>query len=299
MDKSQHSASEPGLGYRLLRTASDQYGVTPAQLDPSQQQQAERIAAKELALEHLVLASREAREVVVPVSEVKNALRQIRDRYESDDVFDEVLAANHLTTQDLESALARELRVDAVLTYVSSKVAEVDDTEVRLFYYMHRERFTQPETRTARHILITINPEYPENTREAAQERLATIARRVAKNPGRFEEQAMQHSECPTSLHGGLLGQVKPGTLYPELEKVLFALQAGEVSDIVESPVGLHILRCEAIAPEHLAPFPEVRAKLRESLTERQRNLYQRRWLKSLATANPNADPVGIKESTQ
>lgn len=281
------------MGYRLLRIATDQYGVLPTELDAQQQKQAENIAAKELVLEQAVLASPEAREVVVPQSEVRNAVQQIRDRYESEEAFEDTLSNNQLTLESLEVALSRELRVEAVLTYVSSKVTEVDDTEARLFYYMHRERFFQPETRTARHIMITVNPDFPENTRDAVVERLNQIKARVTKNPGRFEDQALQFSECPTSLHGGLLGQVKPGVLYPELERVLFEMKRGQTSDIIESPVGLHIIRCEEIAPAATASFDEVKAKLRDNLTERKRKKHQREWLRAALSSQTESHQEG------
>jgi len=281
------------MGYRLLRIATDQYGVLPTELDPQQQKQAENIAVKELVLEQAVLASTEAREVVVPESEVRNAVQQIRDRYDSEDAFEDTLAGNQLTLDSLEEALSRELRVEAVLTYVSSKVTEVDDTEARLFYYMHRERFFQPETRTARHIMITINPDFPENTREAVVDRLNQIKIRINKNPGRFEDQALQFSECPTSLHGGLLGQVKPGVLYPEIERELFAMKPGEISDIIESPVGLHVVKCEDIVPAATAPFDDVKAKLRENLTERKRKKHQREWLRAALSKQTESHQEG------
>jgi peptidyl-prolyl cis-trans isomerase C len=293
MQKAAIEANAAAMGYRLLRIATDQYGVLPTEMDPQQQKQAENIAAKELVLEQAVLASPEAREVVVPQSEVRNAVAQIRERYDSEEAFEDTLASNQLSLDALEVALSRELRVEAVLTYISSKVAEVDDTEARLFYYMHRERFFQPETRTARHIMITVNPDFPENTREAVVERLELIKTRVTKNPGRFEDQALQFSECPTSLHGGLLGQVKPGVLYPELEKELFAMKPGAISDIIESPVGLHIIRCEEIAPAATASFDEVKAKLRENLTERKRKKHQREWLRAALSSHTESHQEG------
>jgi len=97
--------------------------------------------------------------------------------------------------------------------------------------------------------LVTLNDDLPDNTRPVAQSRIEAIAARLARDPKRFEEQAMKHSECPSALQGGLLGEVPRGQLYPELDAALFLMQEGEVSAILESPMGLHLLRCESITP--------------------------------------------------
>ncbi|TNE76749.1 MAG: nitrogen fixation protein NifM [Gammaproteobacteria bacterium] len=276
------AADLSGLNYRLLRIASDRFDAQPMDLDEQQRREAEAIAAKELLMERAVLTSHEARGVAVPQSQVEQALMEIRSRYEDDESFRLALADNGLKEGDLASFLSRELLVEAVLSVVSSSVPDVDDTEVRLFYYMHPDKFKQPELRTARHILITINPDFPENTRESAEKRLNEVAKRLQKDPRRFNEQAVKHSECPTSLQGGFLGQVKPGTLYPELDSVLFRMKEGEVSDVIESPLGLHLLLCEHVQAARTLPLAEVADLLRDSLTEQKRHRYQRQWLRGL-----------------
>jgi peptidyl-prolyl cis-trans isomerase C len=192
------------------------------------------------------------------------------------------MAAHQIDPASLWQALARELRVEAVLDLVSSRVKVPDSTDVQLFYYMHPEQFEQPETRRAHHILITLNDAYPENTREAAAQRLQLIRKRLLHKPQRFAEQAMKHSECPSALQGGLLGQVPRGTLYPELDAALFAMTAGALSELVESPVGLHLLWCESIVPARTVPLAEVMPALREKMLEKQRQRQQKAWLREL-----------------
>jgi peptidyl-prolyl cis-trans isomerase C len=284
------NASADSLNYRLLRIASDHYGVALENLDDAQREQALAIAQRELFMEQAVLNSVEARHVVVAASEVDKAVTRIRDRYSDEQAFLTSLEDAAIDEQELGVALERELRVDAILNLVSSRVPEADDTEVELFYYVHREKFEQPQMRTVRHILITINPEFAENTAKAALQRINLIAARIAKQPRRFSEQALKHSECPTALEGGLLGKVKPGTLYPELDAVLFLMEEGSISEAIESPVGYHLLLCEAIHPARVVPLADIKAKLRNQLTQRQRLICQRTWLKSLL--NPNTPEV-------
>ena len=152
------------LNYRLLRIASERYGASLNSLDDEALNAARSIAEKEVFMERAVLGSPEARHVVVAQSEVHHALGLIRDRFEDDEAYSQALAQADLCEEDLFIALERELRVEAILNLVSSSVADVEDQEVELFYYMHREKFSLPETRSVSHILITINPEFAENT---------------------------------------------------------------------------------------------------------------------------------------
>src|SRR5690606_16020242 len=180
----------------------------------------------------------------LPPGAVDEVFDNIAARYDDPAAFADALAEAGLDPAALREALARKLHVDAVMAHVGARVPAVDATEAEIFYYTHLERFRTPERRTARHILVTINEDIPDNQRDAASARIGAIAARLALRPERFAEQALKHSECPTAMHGGLLGDVIRGQLYPELETALFALPEGGCSAVVESELGLHLLRC-------------------------------------------------------
>jgi peptidyl-prolyl cis-trans isomerase C len=168
---------------------------------------------------------------------------------------------------------------------VAAAGGEVSDVDVQLYYEMHLDKFTQPELRSARHILITVNPEFPENTREAARARMEQMVEKLAGRANRFSQFAQQNSECPTAMEGGKLGEVKQGQLYPELDSVLFAMEEGEISSIIESEMGFHILLCEKIKEGKRVAFSKVEEKVRALLAERQRRGRQREWLNTLRGA--------------
>ena len=83
-------------------------------------------------------------------------------------------------------------------------------------------------------------------------------------------------------MQGGLLGTLRRGQLYPELEPVAFALRLGELSEIVESPMGFHLLYCVAIEDESFVPFSVVRETIRAHLSARRHKAAQRQWIASL-----------------
>jgi nitrogen fixation protein NifM len=265
--------------YLRLRTALAGFQRTPAQLTDDERQALELQVAKASALERKVLASPAAQDVHVPTAVVEQAALSIRARYDSEESFRDDLAGNGLDPLMLRSALERELKVEAVIDRLTAANCAVSDDEAAIYYYQHPERFTRPEIRTVRHILITLNHAYAENRPERALPRLQHIRRELNNPAQQFEQLARRHSECPSAMEGGRLGRVKPGMLYANLDAALFALNQGEVSDVIESEIGLHILWCEAIKPGGPVPFDDVRDKIIDHLSERKRKQFLREWL--------------------
>ncbi|GAB2181445.1 hypothetical protein DLREEDagrD3_16680 [Denitratisoma sp. agr-D3] len=281
----------PVSAYLTLKLAQQLFQKNPDVLAPEERQRVDKVAAKQRELEALILATPEAAQVALPESSVKTSLKEIRQRYENDDDFHADLDRIGLSEATLREAVERDLTVEAVLEKVAARAAKVSDTDVEIFYFMHKDRFTKPASRTLRHILITINPEYKENDRETALARLEAVRKRLLKEPQRFEEQALKHSECPTAMNGGLLGNVTPGQLYPELEPAAFALQAGEISEVLESPVGFHIIYCEAVNDAAIMPLAEARERVHRHLLGQRQKICQKSWINSLIQAGKDQEP--------
>ena len=83
-------------------------------------------------------------------------------------------------------------------------------------------------------------------------------------------------------MNGGLLGRVPRGQLYPELEAAAFALGEGELSQVVETELGYHLVLCETIEAERHSRFDEVRQTIRDHLEQQRRGLCQKAWINSL-----------------
>ena len=277
--------SEHFLGlhpYLTLKVAQELFSKPPGQLEPPERKRVEHVAARQLKIEQRILATLEAAQVILPTSSLDQAVAEIRNRYLTEEEYLADLGKSGLDPENLRTAIERDLKVDAVLDRVASRVADVSDTDVEIYYLMHRERFRRPETRVLRHILITINESLPGNDRTAAFIKIDAIRERLLKSPKRFGEQALKHSECPTALNGGLLGRARRGQLFPELDEVAFALLPGELSAIVESPLGFHILQCAGIEADCELPLDSVRDKISTHITESRRRAEQKAWIAGL-----------------
>lgn len=283
----------PHAVYALFKLAWSHYECAPKDLDAEQSKEAAARVAHQLNIESAILYSDENQGIVVPDGQIKRALSEIRTRFQNEEQFLLALEQADLDLPLLEEGLTRELQVEAVLDRVTAGNVSVSKEDAELFYYMHPERFSVSEKREVRHILITVNDDYAENSESKALERIREIRTRVEKKPARFEDQAMKHSECPTAMHGGLVGKVERGKLFPELDAVLFEMNTGELSEPVRSELGFHLLLCGEIEPARTVPLDEILPKLRQSLEDRQRAQFQRQWItEQLSRMNTPAQVV-------
>jgi peptidyl-prolyl cis-trans isomerase C len=270
------------ISYLLLRTALKQYEKSPDQLSETELNVIKRQVAKEHQIQNLILSSDDARDIYIPESIVDASVNEIKQRYSDEDEFHHDIENNGMSESGFRGALERELKVEAVLDRVSSNAVSISEMDIMIYFHMHYDRFQVPETRTARHILITINSDFEENQKQNALERITKIKARVAKKTKRFDEQALKHSECPTAMNGGLLGRVRQGDLYPELDQALFSMKEGTISDVIETEIGFHILFCEKIHSAGTAALKEAEPKIKQLLEERARRMCQKAWLSQL-----------------
>lgn len=273
------AASSP---YLILKHAQAMFSTPPERLTAEQRAKLDRVVARQRKIEERILGSRQAAHVVISQEAIEQKLTEIGGRFTSEAEFVLDLARHGLSLVLMRTEIERELRVDGVLEMVSAKVAPVSNMEVELFYLLHFERFQTPERRTLRHILVTINDDSASNSREQARRRITEIHELLERAPDRFAEQALRHSECPTAMQGGMLGQVPRGQLFPALEAVAFEMRPGTLSPVVESPMGFHVMRCENVQPEGRVPLASVRDKVREQIMETRRQNRQRAWIQQV-----------------
>ena len=272
---------DPG-SYLVLKLSQALFQKAPGLLAPKERQRVEQVASRQLEIEQRILATPEAAQIHVPEASLNAAVAEIRGRYATRAEYLADLDNAGLDESTLRVAIARDLRFEAVLERVASREAKVSDLDAEIFYFIHREKFRRLENRTLRHILVTINDDLPGSDHVSAWRHIEALRAQLESAPDRFADLALKHSECPTAMQGGLLGTLRRGQLYPELEPVAFALRLGELSEIVESPMGFHLLYCVAIEDESFVPFSVVREKIRAHLSARRQKAAQRQWIASL-----------------
>lgn len=140
----------------------------------------------------------------------------------------------------------------------------VTEEDMQLYYKTHQDEFKTPEMVKARHILIRVNKESSEDEKNKAREKAEDILKRI-KTGEDFAKLASEFSDDPGSKNkGGDLGFFPKGRMVPDFEKVAFSLKPGEVSDIVETTFGFHIIKVEERKDSVLEPYEKIKDKVKE-----------------------------------
>ncbi|MEZ4598719.1 MAG: SurA N-terminal domain-containing protein [Syntrophotaleaceae bacterium] len=147
---------------------------------------------------------------------------------------------------------------------------EVTDQEIADYYRRHQAQFDMPEQAKVSHILFRVGADADEDLlqkkRQLAEKVLADIR---SKDGSNFAELARKHSDdAGSAIEGGSLGYFTRGTMVPAFEDVAFSLQPGEISGIVETSFGLHILKGEGHIEAGIKPLAEVLPEVRKGLIE-------------------------------
>ena len=265
-------------GYLELKLSWALFQKAPETLSAPEINRLLAVAEKQDSIEQRILSSPAAANVMVPSATLATRIAEVRLRYPAEEDFTQDLARCGLDETSFSEAVERDLRIESLLEKVGSATEPVSAVEAEIYYRLHPEAFDRPEARQLRHILIT----YETLKEKAKALTQLELLRSTLKNSQKFAEAALRHSQCPTALEGGKLGVVKRQQLYAELEPAAFALSKGEISPVLASPIGLHILRCDEILPSGLLPFSEACPRIIERLTDKRRQEAQREWIKAL-----------------
>jgi peptidyl-prolyl cis-trans isomerase D len=175
---------------------------------------------------------------------------------------DEAEVKKYYEQNSKEFQMQEQARVEYVkfsINDLQSRV-EVSAEEARQYYDSHQTDFGTPEERRAAHILIGVSATAPQAEQAAAKAKAEQALGQVKQNPGRFAELAKQNSQDPGSAaNGGDLGFFGHGMMVKPFDDAVFSLKADEISGLVKSDFGYHIIKLLAIKPSRVLPFDEAR----------------------------------------
>ena len=159
--------------------------------------------------------------------------------------------------------LAREY-----ISYKVDKMINITDRDIQEYYKAHKDEYTVPEKVRARHILIRVPKDAPDAQKEEARKRAEELLQRLRAGEN-FEKLAKEYSEDPgTKDRGGDLGYFSRGRMVKPFEDTAFSLEPGQISDVVETRYGFHIIKVEDKKPAEVLPLERVRERIRKKLHE-------------------------------
>lgn len=214
--------------------------------------------------QELVWQAAQQNNVIATPEEVDAAIDQIRAGFDSPDKFVSRLMIEGYTEASYREHIKHLVTARKYLDSLSSGV-EVSDTEVHTFYVENPDRFQVPEVIRARHILLKLDRQADATARKAAREKLTGILAEARKGAD-FAELAKQYSEDASAAQGGDLGYIPRGRMVQSFERAAFALAPGQLSEVVETDFGLHLILVEDHRAADLVPEEKVREQVRDYL---------------------------------
>lgn len=218
--------------------------------------------------------------VIIKESEIDKAVENIkRNNNFTDKILEEVLKREGLSIGDYREKMKNQMMIQRI-TSMEAPGAEVSDGEVRGFYEDNRELFMKPGRVRASHIILLAK----ENDMDAEKEsrgKLIGILTEV-KSGADFYELAKKYSQDGSSKSGGDLGWFLKGQMLPEFEKKAFSMQVGEVSDIVRTKYGFHIIKVTGKEEPTPVAFEDIKDRVINSLKEEKFREKRKAWLDGL-----------------
>ncbi len=246
-----------GLQQRLLQSGRD---VTPEQLQDLRPRVLESLIDKELLYQASVRQG-----IEVTDKEMDAEWERIRGRFSSEEEFGQTLDRMGVTPNSLREEIRRSKAVQKLVKERFAGSVDVTEEEERAFYRDNPEAFERPEEVRARHILIRPETGGGEEGKKQAMAEIRGVQEELKAGKD-FSELAAEHSDGPTGARGGDLGYFPRGRMAPAFEDAAFSLEPGEVSDVVETQFGYHLIKLEDRRSEAVLPFEEVKVKLRQYL---------------------------------
>ena len=165
------------------------------------------------------------------------------------------------------------------------------DMEIEDFYRLHEENYKEPEKVRARHILFRIPPKAKTSDIQAIQKR-ADMVLGLARKGEDFAELARKYSEDSTAAKGGDLGYFTREDMVKPFSDSAFSLEKGEISDLVRTRFGLHIIKIEDIKVESIKPLVEVKESVIQSVKQEQAREIARQRAESFIDLSRSLDDM-------
>lgn len=165
---------------------------------------------------------------------------------------------NGLSDNTIKENLRKEVQRELYLEQKGVLNALPDEKELQHFYDNNRKSFTEPRSAKARHILVQVPIGAPDKVVLEYKEKTQNILNDLKAGKD-FAAMAQQVSDCSSKAAGGDLGFLKPGYMPKEFDHAAFTMKPSEISGIVKTKYGFHIIKVEEVRPERVLKFSEVK----------------------------------------
>jgi peptidyl-prolyl cis-trans isomerase C len=211
-----------------------------------------------------------ARKLTVSDADVDAQVAQMQKQFPSEAEFNEALAARNATVAQLKADARVDMSINKMMETELASMTTATDADAQDFYAKNPDKFKQGETVRASHILVEAKEGVDEATRKTARVKIDAILKR-AKAGEDFATLARENSADGSAAQGGDLGFFPHGQMVPPFDQAAFALKPGEISDVVTTQFGYHIIKLTEKKEASMIPLEQVKPRVIEFLTNQKK----------------------------
>lgn len=198
---------------------------------------------------------------------VSDRLQSVKGRFPNEEEYKNALIKNKTDEKTLKTDIEKELMIEEFLSKEIMQKVNVSPEEVKTYYDSHPESFKRPEQVRASHILLKVDPKADQAQKAKIKKDLVNIHKKLKKGED-FAALAKQYSQCPSNEKGGDLGFLGKGQTAKAFEETAFSLKPNEMSGVIETEFGYHIVKVTEKKPESTASLDETKDGILNHLKE-------------------------------
>lgn len=251
------------------------------QIPESQMPEIKNAILENLIITELLFQESKQKGIQVNAEDVTKQLQSIKQQVPSEAEFKKLLGENQITESDLRLQIERDMAIQQLINNEVAQKVMISDEESKTYYDTHPQSFVQPEQVRASHILIKVDADATEAQKTEARKKITAIQQKLKKGED-FASLAENYSEDTTSKKGGDLGYFGRGQMVEPFEEAAFSLKPNEISDIVETQYGYHLIKVVDKKPEAKLTYAEVKDRLDQYLKQQKLQSAEKLYIDNL-----------------
>ncbi len=241
--------------------------MASASMSAEMSKKVEEAALNQLIAKELLFQAGKKLEIKDLDKKVQEKVAEHKARFKSQADYEKALKDMDMSEKEVETFTREDMVIGNLIETKIVANTKVTDDEAKKFYNDNKDKFRREESVRASHILVAADQKASPEEKKKAKEKAEALLKQL-KGGADFAELAKKESSCPSSAQGGDLGFFGKGQMVPEFEKAAFSLKPGEVSDVVETQFGYHIIKLAEKKDAETVPFEEAKERIVQFLTQ-------------------------------
>jgi len=263
---------------RMVKTVEANAGQP---IPPDRRDEILRNLLDQLVVYKLLNQEAKTRGLTATDAEVDAKLQEVRKQFPTQDAFEKALKSRNMTVDGFKTDARADLSANKVMDAELATLPGPSDAEAKDFYTKNPDRFKQEESVRASHILIHVEPNADAAAKAQAKAKIEEVLKK-AKSGEDFAKLAQQYSQDGSASQGGDLGFFPRGQMVPEFSNVAFSLKPGQISDVVTTQFGYHIIKVTDRKPGRVVPFEEAAPQIKQYLENEKKKAHADAFIETL-----------------